>query len=139
MRSAPLEKSGIGSSVMGEPAASTKPSAPRPADLLRMLGQLRRGSAADAPLGVIPALKELVRGTPADSSLTLKDVVRSETYRDLATPNVRPGDLAPDFELARLDLSEGTERQTGETVPLSAYRRGSPVALVLGSYTRPPL
>jgi hypothetical protein len=100
-----------------------------------MLGQLRRGSAADAPLGVLSALKELVRGTPGDSSLTLKDVARSATYRDLATPNVGPGDLAPDFELARLDLSEGAERQTGETVRLSAYIQVSPVVLIFGSYT----
>jgi hypothetical protein len=100
-----------------------------------MLGQLRRGSAVDAPLGVLPALKEFLRGTPGDSPLTLKDVVQSEMYRDLARPKVRTGDLAPDFELARLDLGDGTERQTGETVRLSAYRQVSPVALIFGSYT----
>ena len=48
---------------------------------------------------------------------------------------MRTGDLAPDFELARLDLREGTERHTGEMVRLSAYRQVSPVALVFGSYT----
>src|SRR5436190_15932284 len=120
---------------MAEPQGSAKPSAPRPADLLRMLGQIRRGSAADAPLGVLSAVKELVRGTPGDSPLTLKDVTRSATYRDLARPTVRTGDLAPDFALARLDLREGTERDTGETVRLSAYRGVSPVALIFGSYT----
>src|SRR5579884_2355799 len=100
-----------------------------------MLGQLRRGSAADAPLGPLSALKEFIRGTPADSPLTLRDVVQSEIHRDLARPKVRTGELAPDFELARLDLADGTERQTGETVQLSAYRRVSPVALIFGSYT----
>jgi hypothetical protein len=100
-----------------------------------MLGQLRRGSAADAPLGALAALKQLVRGTPGDSALTLRDVARSAMYRDLARPNVRTGDLAPDFELARLDLGEGTERPTGETVRLSSYRQVSPVALIFGSYT----
>jgi len=100
-----------------------------------MLGQLRRGSTADAPLGLRSALTTFIRGTPADSPLTLKDVTRSEVYRDLARPKVRTGDVAPDFELARLDLGDGTERQTGETVRLSAYRQVSPVALIFGSYT----
>ena len=100
-----------------------------------MLGQLRRGSAVDAPLGLLSALKELIRGTPGDSPLNLTGVVQSAIYRDLARPKVRTGDLAPDFELVRLDLREGTERYTGETVRLSAYRRVSPVALIFGSYT----
>ena len=102
-----------------------------------MLGQLRRGSAADTRLGVIEALKELSRTRPGarDSVLTAKDVQASSVYRDLATPKVRTGDVAPDFELARLDLGDGTERQTGETVRLSAYRQVSPVALIFGSYT----
>jgi hypothetical protein len=100
-----------------------------------MLGQLRRGSAADAPLGLISALMTLVRGTPSDSPLNLKDVTRSDIYRDLARPKVRTGDPAPDFALARLDLGDGTERHTGETVRLSSYRQVSPVALIFGSYT----
>jgi hypothetical protein len=100
-----------------------------------MLGQLRRGSAADAPLRLVSALKELVRGTPGDSPLTLKDVTSSSIYRDLASPKVRPGDAAPDFELARLDMAAGTERRTGETVRMSAFCQVSPVALIFGSYT----
>jgi hypothetical protein len=100
-----------------------------------MLGQLRRGSAADAPLRFLAALKELVRGTPRDSALTLKDVMASESYRDLATAKVRRGEFAPDFELARLDLREGMERETGETVRISSYRQVAPVALIFGSYT----
>jgi hypothetical protein len=100
-----------------------------------MLGQLRGGSEADDRLGLFSALKELIRGTPGDSPLGMRDAVKSPVYRDLARPKVRPGDPAPDFELARLDFSDGRERQTGETVCLSAYRLLSPVALIFGSYT----
>lgn len=100
-----------------------------------MLGQLRRGSAADAPLRGLSALKEIVRGTPNDSPLTMKDVEGSATYRDLWNAKVRRGELAPDFELAKLALADGTQRPTGETVRLSAYRHVSPVALIFGSYT----
>jgi hypothetical protein len=100
-----------------------------------MFGQLRRGSEVDDRLGPFSALKQLIRGTPGDSPLGMKDAVKSAVYRDLARPRVRTGDLASDFELARLDLSDGRERQTGETVCLSGYRQVSPVALVFGSYT----
>ena len=102
-----------------------------------MFGQLRRGSTVDAPLGVFAALKELARtprGAP-DSPLSMKDVGASTEYRDLSTPKVRPGDLAPEFALASLDLGDGTARQTGDTVRLSAFRAVSPVALIFGSYT----
>jgi hypothetical protein len=40
---------------------------------------------------------------PKDSPLTLQDVMAREDYRDLRTPKVAEGDLAPDFELPRLD------------------------------------
>jgi hypothetical protein len=89
----------------------------------------------DAPLNLRHALRELLPDTPDDSVLTLKDVMTSPTYRDLGTPKIRPGEPAPDFRLARLDLRDGVERQTGETVTLSAYRQVSPVALIFGSYT----
>ena len=113
------------------------PKAPRPADLWRMLGQMRRGSAGDAPLGIVAAFKELVR-TPAgapDSPLNAKDVDGSEVFRDLSTPELRRGDEAFDFELPRLDIVAGKETRTGETVRLTAYRQVSPVALIFGSYT----
>jgi hypothetical protein len=102
-----------------------------------MFGQLRRGSAADARLGIIAALKELVltpRGAPG-ATLNATGVVRSATFRDLATPKLRTGDLAVDFELASLDQTAEKESQTGETVRLSSYRQVSPVALIFGSYT----
>jgi hypothetical protein len=45
--------------------------------------------------------------TPADSPLTLTDVLGSPVYNELFTPTMGPGDPAFDFELARLD-GEGT-------------------------------
>jgi hypothetical protein len=102
-----------------------------------MLGELRRGSAADAPLGMFAAIRELVRtpGGAPNSPLNAKDLERSDEYRDLATPKLRPGDPAFDFELPRLELEGGKETRSGETVRLSAYRDVSPVALIFGSYT----
>jgi hypothetical protein len=61
------------------------------------------------------------------SPLTLEDVMAREDYRDLMRPKVAEGDLAPDFELPRLD---------GEhTVRLSSLLAERPVALIFGSYT----
>ena len=53
----------------------------------------------------------------------------SPRYRDLWTAKLAPGDPAFDFELPRLDSSEG------ETVRLSSFAGERPVALVFGSYT----
>ena len=64
--------------------------------------------------------------TPADSPLTMSDVLASPVYRDLMTPKLRPGDPAYRFELPR---------DTGEIVRLADYAGRMPVALVFGSYT----
>ena len=64
--------------------------------------------------------------TPADSPLTMADVLASPAYRDLMTPKLAPGDPAFPFELPR---------DTGELVRLSDYAGRMPVALVFGSYT----
>jgi hypothetical protein len=64
--------------------------------------------------------------TPADSPLTMADVLASPVYRDLMTPKLAPGDPAFPFELPR---------DTGELVRLSDYAGRMPVALVFGSYT----
>ena len=64
--------------------------------------------------------------TPADSPLTMADVLESPGYRDLMTPKLRPGDPAYPFELPR---------DTGELVRLADYAGRLPVALVFGSYT----
>jgi hypothetical protein len=64
--------------------------------------------------------------TPADSPLTMEDVMTSPAHRDLMTPKLAPGDPAYPFELPR---------DTGETVRLADYAGRMPVALVFGSYT----
>jgi hypothetical protein len=64
---------------------------------------------------------------PADSPLTLQDVLASEDYRNLMTATVAVGDLAPDFELPPLG--------GGAAVRLSSLLAARPVALVFGSYT----
>ncbi len=61
--------------------------------------------------------------TPADSPLTIEDVLASPLYLDLMTPKVPPGDAAFDFEL------------TPAGVRLSDHAGKRPVALIFGSYT----
>lgn len=69
--------------------------------------------------------------TPADSPLTLDDVMASPAHRDLSTPKVAVGDPAFPFTLP---LLEG-QRQTGELVSLGDFAGKRPVALIFGSYT----
>ena len=66
--------------------------------------------------------------TPADSPLTVADVMGSPEYLDLMTPKVSVGEQAFDFDLPRLD-------RHGERVRLSAFAGNQPVALIFGSYT----
>lgn len=100
-----------------------------------MVGDMRRGSAADAPMSLPGAVRKLVRSTPADSPVTMKEATRDALYRDLATPTLRTGEPAFDFELPRLDVSAGREVHTGDTVRLSDHRDEKPAALIFGSYT----
>jgi hypothetical protein len=65
--------------------------------------------------------------TPADSPLTLADVMGSAAYRELRTPDVEVGDPAPPFTLPLLGSDEG--------VSLGDFAGERPVALVFGSYT----
>jgi len=64
--------------------------------------------------------------TPADSPLTMEDVMSSPFHRDLMTAELAPGDPAFLFELATPD---------GEIVDIADYVGDRPVALVFGSYT----
>jgi hypothetical protein len=64
--------------------------------------------------------------TPEDSPLRLADVMSSAFYRELMTPRVEPGDVAPLFELPAPD---------GAPVRLADVVGAAPVALVFGSYT----
>ena len=65
--------------------------------------------------------------TPADSPLTLGDVMSSPFYGTLMTPELAPGDPAFPFDLPVLD-GDGRVR-------LTDFAGERPVALVFGSYT----
>ena len=71
--------------------------------------------------------------TPADSPLTLEDVMASPAYLRLRTPDLAPGEPAFPFELPLLDPQ--THRLSGERVRLADFAGVRPVALVFGSYT----
>jgi hypothetical protein len=90
-----------------------------------------RGSPVDETWSVPGMLLSRIqhgRGmAPPDSPLTLQDVMSRADYKDLRTPKVAVGDLAPDFELASVD-GNGTVR-------LRSLLDELPVALVFGSYT----
>ena len=65
--------------------------------------------------------------TPADSPLTLEDVMSSPAYGRLMTPELAPDDPAFPFDLPLLN---GESR-----IRLEAFAGDRPVALVFGSYT----
>jgi hypothetical protein len=65
--------------------------------------------------------------TPADSPLTLEDVMSSPAYRRLMTPELPPGDPAFPFDLPVLDADS--------RVRLADFAGERPVALIFGSYT----
>jgi hypothetical protein len=65
--------------------------------------------------------------TPADSPLTLGDVMSSPFYGNLMAPELAPGDPAFPFDLPLLD---GSGR-----VRLVDFAGERPVALIFGSYT----
>jgi hypothetical protein len=69
--------------------------------------------------------------TPADSPLTMVDVMASPAHMDLSTPKLALGDPASPFTLP---LLEG-HRQTGEAISLGDFAGQRPVALIFGSYT----
>lgn len=64
--------------------------------------------------------------TPADSPLTMDDIMSSEFHRDLMTPKLAPGEPAFLFELPT---------PGGESVDIADFVGVRPVALVFGSYT----
>ena len=71
--------------------------------------------------------------TPADSPLTLHDVMGSPAYLALMTPTLAVGDPAFPFDLPVLDPE--THRPSGAHVRLADHAGERPVALVFGSYT----
>lgn len=90
-----------------------------------------RGSPVDRPWsvpGMIASRLRHGRGlAPKDSPLTVQDVMARRDYRDLMTPKVAEGDLAPDFELPRLEGDDA--------VRLASLLEERSVALIFGSYT----
>lgn len=104
---------------------------PSPREALGYMKTVARGSPVDETWSVPGMLLSRLRHgrgmAPPDSPLTLQDVMSSADYRDLRTPKVTVGDLAPDFELTRVD-------QNG-TIRLGSLLDELPVALVFGSYT----
>jgi len=102
---------------------------PSPRDLLGYMRTVGLGSPVDPPWSVLGQVLHVARkGNAAPGSpLTLADVMASAEYRKLMTATIAEGDVAPDFELPRLDGSG--------TVALSSLVASGPVALVFGSYT----
>jgi hypothetical protein len=90
-----------------------------------------RGSPVDPPWSVPGMIVSQLRhgrgNAPSDSPLTLQDVLASDDYRELMTPKVAEGDLAPDFELSLVDGESPTR--------LASLLADRPVALIFGSYT----
>jgi hypothetical protein len=90
-----------------------------------------RGSPADPPWSVpgmiVSRLRHGRRLAPKDSPLGLQDVMGRADYRDLMTPEVDVGDVAPDFALPPVG--------GGQVVQLSEFGAGRRIALVFGSYT----
>ena len=68
--------------------------------------------------------------TPADSPLTLGDVMSSPVYGNLMTPLLALGDPAFPFDLPLLDGDS-----PGARIRLADFAGVRPVALVFGSYT----
>jgi hypothetical protein len=99
--------------------------------MLEYMRTVARGSPVDPPWSVQGMIVSMLRhgrgNAPADSPLTLQDVVARDDYRELMTPRVTVGDLAPDFELPLV----GDET----AVRLASLVAERPVALVFGSYT----
>jgi hypothetical protein len=104
---------------------------PTPRDILAYMRTVSRGSPVDPKWSVpgmfVTQLRHGRTNAPADSPLTMQDILASDEHRNLMTAKVAVGDEAPDFELARMD-GEGVLR-------LSALVKEHAVALVFGSYT----
>ena len=102
---------------------------PTPREALEYMRTVSRGSPVD-PRWSVPGmvLSRIRDGLAAeDSPLTLQDVMGRDDYRDLMTPEVDVGDVAPDFALPPVG--------GGEAVQLSEFGAGRRIALVFGSYT----
>ena len=104
---------------------------PSARDIIGYMRTVSRGSPVDPRWSIRGMVLSQIRhgrsNAPDDSPLTLQDVLASEDYRNLMTAKVSVGDLAPDFDLRRIDGAG--------TVRLSSLTAERPVALIFGSYT----
>jgi hypothetical protein len=100
-------------------------------DAIAYMRTVARGSPVDRPWSIPGMIVSRLRYgaglAPRDSPLTLQDVMERADYRDLMTPEVAEGDVAPDFELP--------QRDGVSAVRLASLLDSRPVALVFGSYT----
>ena len=103
----------------------------RPRSILSYMRMVAPGSPVDAPWSIPQQVLNQIRlgkrHAPAESPLTLADVMARDDYRDLMRAKVAEGDPAPEFELPLLGR--------GGSVRLADLRAAGPVALVFGSYT----
>jgi hypothetical protein len=102
-----------------------------PREIIGYMRTVARGSPVDRPWSVPGMIGSKLRhgrgNAPKDSPLTLQDVIGSADYRELMTPTVAEGDVAPEFDLPRLD--------GGGTIRLASLLGEQPVVLIFGSYT----
>jgi hypothetical protein len=100
-------------------------------DLVGYARTVAAGSPVDrtwSTPGMLWSMLRHGRGLAAKGSpRNLQDIRADPEYRDIATPKVAEGDVAPDFELP---LADGSG-----TAHLASLLRERPVALVFGSYT----
>lgn len=87
------------------------------------------GTSYPPPDSLPPERWEKIQLTREQYLKQYEATVRERALRDRAAP--KAGELAPDFEIERLTPAG---RRTSEMFRLSSTR-GSPVALVFGSYT----
>jgi hypothetical protein len=85
---------------------------------------------------MLDARAEMLKAiTPAHSAKTAQEVHSEERSIRLRSADVGAGDVAPDFDLAIYDFSDGNRVETGRTFHLQSAAKNTPVALVFGSYT----
>ena len=83
-----------------------------------------------------PKVHELLAEfTPEESAMTAAEYLTNARIARLRTPDVGPGELAPDFDLPLYDFSGGLRVDTGQSFHLQEVASNTPVALVFGSYT----
>lgn len=73
--------------------------------------------------------------TPSHSEMSATEYLTGARIARLRSPDVAPGDMAPDFDLDVYDFSSGQRVETGQRFSLQREASNTAVALVFGSYT----